>query len=306
LELLIQEIVVGIFVLVMMFSVGLDLRIQQVLAVFKMPRLLLLGLLINYLVVPAIGVGVVKGLQLEPVYAVGLLLVVTTPGGPLGALLTQKVRGNLALATSLVVVMNVLNTIVTPFMAWLLNFAPQTADGEVPVLAMARTIIVFQLTPLAAALYWRHRWESSALRWQPRTATASNWLIGLTATGFIVKEVVKGGAMAIVLPTPVVIAIFSCVLASLLVGYALGFGHSSNRSALCMVTSVRSMALALLLATAWFPDPRSILTVASYSAVMFWLSLGVGGLIRTVGSQATASRPPLPETPDHRSTSADG
>ena len=101
-EQLIQEICVGIFVFVMMISVGLDLRFRQVFAIFRMPRLLFVGLFLNYIIVPAVGVGIVHSLALEPVYAVGLLLVVTTPGGPLGALLTQKVRGNLALATSLV------------------------------------------------------------------------------------------------------------------------------------------------------------------------------------------------------------
>jgi BASS family bile acid:Na+ symporter len=291
-EQLVQEIAVGVFVLVMMLSVGLDLRIQQVFAIFRFPRLLSLGLLINYIVVPAIGIGIVKGLALEPVYAVGLLLVVTTPGGPMGALLTQKVRGNLALATSLVVVMNVLNTVVTPFMAWLLHFAPETANGDVPVIAMARTIILFQLTPLTIALWWRHHWESSALRWQPRAAMASNWLIGITAVGFIAKEVIQGGAGAIILPGPVLMATFSCVLASLLIGYALGAGRPADRSALCMVTSVRSMGLALLLAAAWFPDPASILTVATYSAVMFWLSLGVGGILRKRASHDSATPRP--------------
>jgi BASS family bile acid:Na+ symporter len=302
---LIQEIAVGVFVLVMMLSVGLDLRLKQVFAVFRYPRLLLLGLIANYLVVPAIGVGIVKAMDLEPVYAVGLLLVVTTPGGPMGALLTQKVRGNLALATSLVVIMNVLNTVVTPFMAWFLHFAPQTADGNVPVLAMARTIIIFQLAPLTLALWWRHRWEASALRWQPRAAMASNWLIGITAVGFILKEVFKGGAGAIILPAPVLMATLSCVIASLLVGYAFGAGRGDDRSALCMVTSVRSMGLALLLATAWFPNSSSILTVASYSAVMFWLSLGVGGLLRTASSQGSTRTHPQPEPPDHSPSSAD-
>ena len=92
-EQIVQEIAVGLFVLVMMLSVGLDLRIRQVFAVFRFPRLLILGLLINYVVVPSIGVGVIKALNIEPIYAIGLLLVVAT-GGPMGALLTQKVRGN--------------------------------------------------------------------------------------------------------------------------------------------------------------------------------------------------------------------
>ena len=272
-EQLVQEVAAGIFVFVMMITVGLDLHFKQVFSVFRTPRLLLTGLFLNYIVIPAIGVGIVHGFALEPVYAVGMLLVVTTPGGPLGALLTQKVKGNLALATSLVVVMNILNTIVTPMMAWVLAFAPETEDGSVPILAMIRTILLFQLTPFTLALIWRHRWEESALRWQPRAAKASNWLIGLMAIGFIANEMLAGGATAILLPTHVIIAIFSCVLASLLIGYSFSKGRTADRSALCMVTSVRSMALALLLATAWFDDSESILTVASYSAVMFWLSL---------------------------------
>lgn len=297
-EQVVQELAVGLFVLVMMLSVGLDLRIRQVFAVFQFPRLLILGLLINYVVVPSIGVGVIEALDIEPIYAIGLLLVVCTPGGPMGALLTQKVRGNLALATSLVVVMNVLNTVVTPAMAWFLQFAPQTSDGDIPVFAMARTIVLFQLAPLCLALWWRHRWEASALKWQPRAAQASNWLIGLTAGGFMLKEVAKGGAGALLLPTPVLMATFTCVLGSLLVGYALGIGRPEDRSALCMTTSVRSMGLALLLAAAWFPDPRSILTVASYSAVMFWISLGVGGILRTMSAPVPAKQSPQPEPPD--------
>ncbi len=75
------ELLVGGFVILMMLNVGIDLTIAKVRAVFRSPKLLALGLGLNYLVIPALVYGLVQLCGVEGMWAVGLLFVAAAPGG---------------------------------------------------------------------------------------------------------------------------------------------------------------------------------------------------------------------------------
>ena len=51
------ELLVGGFVILMMLNVGIDLTVDKIRSVFRSPKLLTIGLLLNYLFVPAIFYG---------------------------------------------------------------------------------------------------------------------------------------------------------------------------------------------------------------------------------------------------------
>jgi len=261
----IQEIAVGVFVIFMMMTVGLDLTMNRVLAVFRHPRALLKGLGINYLLVPAVALSLVHLMDIPPLWAAGLLVGAMAPGGPVGAVLSQHAHGNVALAVSLTVVLNTLNTLVTPLMVWATEAMPVEDGSTLPVLGMIRTIVLFQIIPLSVAMVWRSRWTESAKKVHRILDRATKLVLALAVLGLLLGNLDKIGTLHL----PTGLAIFVCTVVGLAAGWATGGAEPETRISLCLTAGIRSMSVALLLVTAWFPEPETITATLAYSGIMF-------------------------------------
>ncbi len=234
-------------------------------AIFRHPRALMKGMGINYLLVPAVALALVRALEIPPLWAGGLLVGAMAPGGPVGAVLTQSARGNVALAVSLTVVLNCLNTVVTPVMVWATDAIPVADGATLPVLGMIRTIVLFQLLPLAIAMVWRSRHASSAKRVHRVLEKAARIVLAAAVFGMLVAN--KDKISSLDLPT--VSTIMTCTLVGLGAGWWLAGADRPTRVALSLTSGIRSMSVALLLVTAWFPEPETVTATVAYSGIMF-------------------------------------
>jgi len=262
---IIQEIVVGIFVIFMMMAVGLDLTLRRVMEVFKYPKALMTGMGINYLLVPLVALGLVRALEIPPLWAGGLLVGAMAPGGPVGAVLTQSAKGNVALAVSLTVVMNCLNTLVTPVMVWATDAIPVAEGANLPVLGMIRTIVLFQLIPLGIAMIWRAQHPSSASRVHEVLKKLARIVLALAVAGMLISNRDKIGR----LDAATVGTIVTCTVVGLGAGWFLTSDQRPTQVALSLTSGIRSMSVALLLVTSWFPDPEVVTATVAYSGIMF-------------------------------------
>jgi bile acid:Na+ symporter, BASS family len=262
----VQESLVGLMAVVLMFSVGLDLTTERVKSVFAHPWTLVRGLVANHLVVPLAAFAFVRSIPLDDGVAIAILLCAAAPGGPIGPYLTQQARGNLPVAVSLVVVTNVLDLALTPLtMALLVGHA----GPDVPTAGMAITIFVFMFLPLAVGIRIRSRHAPFALRLLP-------WVRGITNVAIVVVMallLVLHGAKARSFDLRTVIAIQALVCVTFVVGaYAVPPGA---RLACSLTTGIRNLATAFLLAIAWFPDPMVQLGALLYAACMYATALVV-------------------------------
>ena len=133
----------AIFVIFMMISVGVDLTIDKLKEVFHSPKMLTIGLVVNYLVIPLILYSLVRFLEVPGWWGVGLLFVAAAPGGPVAAVMVQNAKGHLELGVSLMVVMNLLNAVLTPLLIYLMDVIPSETGSEVSLWGMIRTIVMF-------------------------------------------------------------------------------------------------------------------------------------------------------------------
>jgi len=92
--------------LIMLF-LGLTLCVEDFRRVLQRPRALVVGLAGQMLLVPLLGLLVAWSAGLDPVMAVGLMVLVACPGGVSSGLLTHLARGDVALSISLTAVESV-------------------------------------------------------------------------------------------------------------------------------------------------------------------------------------------------------
>jgi len=271
-----QEIGVALFVVSMMVSVGLDLTPRDLTHVFRRPGRLLVSFAVNYLAVPAVAWVVCRVLRLPEPIAAAILLVAAAPGGPVGPVLTRTAGGDLALATAFVVVTNIANTVATPALTALLDFAPPAGAHETPLLGMAWAILVYQLIPLGLAVAVRHWQPVFAGRARPWVNRFMNAVIFAVGVGFLLTH----GVVTLAIPLSAALAIVGGIVASLTLGWWIAPARRADQVALSLSTGIRSLSVVLLVITAWYPDPRTLVVAMAYSMSMFAFTAGLALLLR--------------------------
>ena len=259
-----QDVLIGAFVISMMLSVGSDLTWDRLRAITRKPVLLAGGLAAGYLVVPLSAWLLGRGLGLDPALHAGLLLCAAAPGGPIGALFTQRANGDLALSVSLLMMVNLINVFATPITLQALGATPG-ADLVGELLAMVATILAFQVIPLVTGVQLRELRPKTAEvvgRWGRRFANACliAAVIGLGVSQY---------ELLLKVDLRVLLAIQALTLISMAAGWLLVPGPPEVRVAGALSNTVRSQSLSILLASTRFPAPETLLVVISYSVLMF-------------------------------------
>ncbi|GAB3940044.1 bile acid:sodium symporter family protein [Corynebacterium tapiri] len=133
---------------VIMFGMGLTLKLADFRLVFVRPLPVIIGVIAQFTIMPLVAVVVVWLLQLPPEVAAGVILVGCAPGGTSSNVVSYLARGDVALSVTMTSVSTLLAPIMTPILvAWL-------AGQYMPVEAgpMALSIVQVVLIPVLAGL----------------------------------------------------------------------------------------------------------------------------------------------------------
>lgn len=111
-------VVLNIIMACMMFGVSLSLRLEDFRRIARAPVTPVVGLIAQFLLLPAATCLVTWWLRIDAELALGMILVAACPGGSFSNVMTWLARGNLAVSVSMTAVSSLAATIMTP-----LNFS---------------------------------------------------------------------------------------------------------------------------------------------------------------------------------------
>ena len=129
---------------VIMLGMGLTLRVADFVAVARQPRLVLLGVAAQFIIMPLTGAGLAWAFQLEPGLAVGLILVACCPGGTASNVICYLAGANVPLSVLLTMCSTFLAIPLTPLLTGWLAGAYLPIDGW----ALFQSMLVVVLLPL--------------------------------------------------------------------------------------------------------------------------------------------------------------
>ncbi len=127
-----------------MLGMGMTLRPENFLDITSRPRVIVLGVALQFILMPLIAyiVGILLGLQ--EILLIGLVLVGSCPGGTASNVICYLARGDVALSITLTTISTILAVFLTPLMTWIYI-------GErvpVPVVDMMIKIFIIILLPV--------------------------------------------------------------------------------------------------------------------------------------------------------------
>lgn len=100
---------------VVMFSVAIDLKTCDFKVLAQAPKSLVIGLVSQFVVLPALTFVMVLVLRPQPSIALGLILVAACPGGNISNFITHRAGGNVALSVTMTAIATVAAILLTPF-----------------------------------------------------------------------------------------------------------------------------------------------------------------------------------------------
>jgi len=157
-----------------MFSMGLTQTLQDFTRVFRQPKPIMIGLALQYSVMPVLAYIIALVMGLDEQLALGLIIVGCCAGGTASNVITYLAGGNVALSISMTLVSTLLGVLLTP---WLIQFyAGHLVIIE--VLPMLITISKIVLIPVLLGLGLRYCFDGQIQKIQ--------WLLPHISTVLIV------------------------------------------------------------------------------------------------------------------------
>ena len=154
---------------IIMFGVALSLRVSDFQRLLAEPRAALVGLSSQWLVLPALTLGLVWVLEPCPSMALGMFLVASCPGGNVSNFISLLARGNVALSVSLSAVTTLAAILFTPFTFafWASLYPPaQELMSAISLDAwdIVRKILMIMGVPLALGMWTSRRFPDLTAR----------------------------------------------------------------------------------------------------------------------------------------------
>jgi BASS family bile acid:Na+ symporter len=139
---------------VIMFGMGLSLRIEDFKRILIYPKAVGIGLLNQLVFLPIIAFGIANLFELPAELAVGLMILAVCPGGATSNLITHLAKGDAALSITLTAFSSVITVFTIPF---LVNysigyFIPGGEAQQLEVVGTVVSVLVITIIPVALGM----------------------------------------------------------------------------------------------------------------------------------------------------------
>jgi len=174
---------------VIMVSLGLELTGADFRRIFVYPRGVAIGIANLCLIAPLLAFAIAEAFALEPVLAIGLVLLGASPGGTMANLLTHLARGDTALSVTMTALSSVGALITVPVYVGLA--AGHFAGGDIGDVSMAGVVArVFFITlvPLSVGMYLRERYPVQVAEVRDRVKRAAMVAFVAVVVGAVASE----------------------------------------------------------------------------------------------------------------------
>jgi len=277
-SLLLLNILIGL----MMLGMALDLDVEDFKRLVRKPKPPAIGLIAQFLLLPAFTFVLTLILQPRPSIALGMILVASCPGGNLSNVMTYLAGGNAPLSVGMTAVSTAAAIVMTPLnLAFWGNLNPDTEpilrSVSLSPLDLFMTIFVILGIPLIVGMLVAHRWPQLAERVRKpfkifsvvvflgfvAVALGNNWEYFVDYVGLVVFAVLIHNALALSLGNG----------AARLAGL-----DERDQRAVTIEVGLQNSALALILVFDFFDGLGGMAVIAAWWGIWHIIAgLGIAG-----------------------------
>ncbi len=270
-----DQVLLALMIFVIMLGMGSSLTVDDFRAVFRRPRGVLIGFISQFGLMPLIAYSLAVTLNMNPAFAIALILIGCLPGGTTSNMFTYFSRGSVALSISMTTASTVLAIFMMPFLLKLytigftgqITAAMQAAGSESEFIIPTGNIIsslILVLIPVGIGMLLK--------RFRPdwaKTAEDTAGFMGVIVILYLIGTAfIRHGRLF--LETPVEVYIGSIAVG--LIGFFLGYWLSKLlgvppifQRAISLETGIQNGPLAFAVILLSFTEP--------VQSQMIWLAI---------------------------------
>lgn len=245
------------FLGLIMLSMGLTLTAQDFLRVLEIPRAVLTGVGLQYLVMPLLGFAIALAFRLPMDFMIGLVLVACCPGGTASNVVCFIARLNVALSVTLTTCSTLLAVVMTPFLTtWLVETLSRGLTGtaiEVDTLGLLLNTFEVVILPVAVGVTANHFFHRQVAKITPYTP-----FMAVLSIVFIVDYILAAKRTALLESGA---SLLGAVVTLHFLGFLLGYGLARwigagerNARTVSVEVGMQNSGLATELARRNFPE----------------------------------------------------
>jgi BASS family bile acid:Na+ symporter len=268
---------------IIMFGLGLSLTVADFARVGKHPKAVVIALVCQLVLLPAICFGLVLLFALPPVLAIGMMLLAASPGGTTANLYSHLFRGDVALNITLTAINSVIAVFTLPLITNLAIAYFSPGDDELGIqLAKAVEVFAIVLIPVALGMLVRRLWPRFADAMDKPVRIASMVILAIAIVGAVIANrdlfFAHAGELA-------AITVLFCAI-SLTIGFLVPrLFRVERRQAVAssFEIGIHNATLAIVIAVTVLESEQMQLPGAVYGVLMFFVALLFGLLVSRLG-----------------------
>jgi BASS family bile acid:Na+ symporter len=258
------KIVIGLI----LFGIALDTKLEAFTAALKRPGAIAIGVVAQFVLLPAITFVLTLALDLRGSVALGLILVACCPPGNVSNILTHRSGGDVGLSVSMTAVSNVLAIFLMPLNLAFWGGLHPTGDALLEEIDLSAVDMLLEVAlvigvPFAAGITIARLW--------PRVASVGHRIVGpisyVGLAAIIVVGVARNWDIFVDYIGIVLLAVFLHDALSLLLGYGIGRATrlpDASVRAMTFEVGIRNAGLGLLLVFSYFDGLGGMALVAAW------------------------------------------
>lgn len=290
------HIVVIVFAVTSMLSVGLSYGIRAIVRPLRRIRAVFRALVANFVLVPLLAVAIERIIRLDPPLALGLCLLAGSGGAPFLIKLAKTARSDLALSAALLLLLVPATVVFLPFYVPLamehpslrgLTYLPASAMAlAVPLLSTMILPVIVGLVVKAVNPRW-------AARLAPLSGKLATIALVLTVIATFVANFREVMRIVTTAAPPAAAVLF---LGAFGIGFLLSRRDQSVE--LGLATSQRNIAAAMVVASRSFRDPDVLIMVTASALIGLLVLFPIAWLVSRQEPRVGPPTPPaLPSMP---------
>lgn len=261
---------------IVMFGVALGITLNDFKAILKKPKLVVLGITSQFIVLPFITYLLIVIIKPQPSIALGMIMVAACPGGNISNFMTSMAKGNTALSVSLTAFATFLALFMTPFnFQFYGNLYAPTAEilktVQLNSLELIKLVILILGLPLVVGMFIRSKYKNLADK-------LSKFLKPFSIIVFIVIVIMAFSNNLDIFSAYIFDVLGLGILhnaIAILLGYGIGVVFKlalKNKKTLAIETGIQNSGLGLLLIFSFFNDLGGMAIMAAFWGIWHIIS----------------------------------
>jgi BASS family bile acid:Na+ symporter len=287
-----ETALLGLMMIVIMFGMGASLTPRDFLIAFRKPQGILVGLVCQYGIMPALGFGLAMLLDFPPAIAMGLILMGCMPGGTTSNIFAYFSKGVLALSIMMTSVSTLVAVVAVPtLLSFYSGLAGIGSEFRVPASNVIQVLATLLVPTVLGMVLRRYNANVGA------TIEMIGAFLGVVVILFIAISWIPRN-LDVLATTP--FDIYFAAIGLGLIGIGLGFGlgrllrQDGNRArTIALETGIQNGPLAVLIVTLTFSGQKQLdvmLIPVLYSLFIVWTSAAVTIWFRRLATREAIAR----------------